>query len=258
MRYEFDGKKYERASTHQKEWGQKLLKELNLSGSERILDLGCGDGALTARLADLVPRGSVLGIDGSRGMIAAATEHRRDNLRFELLDINDLAFEEEFDIIFSNATLHWIQNHEALLENVYRALKPGGLLRLNFAGDGNCSHFFEVIRRAISDPLFKRHFSQFSWPWYMPAIEEYTTLIDRHPFREARVWGENADRYFADEKALIAWLDQPSLVPFIACVAEEEKAPFRDWVIAEMLRQTRQEDGRCFETFRRINVMARK
>ena len=64
MAHEFDGKKYEAASAHQKEWGARLIQELSISGTERILDLGCGDGTLTAQLAALTPRGSVVGIDG--------------------------------------------------------------------------------------------------------------------------------------------------------------------------------------------------
>src|SRR5512135_1276853 len=107
MAHEFDGNKYKAASAHQKEWGAKLIQELNISGTERILDLGCGDGMLTAQLAALAPQGSVVGIDASRGMIDAASSLQSANLSFEIRDINDLDFADEFDIVFSNATLHW-------------------------------------------------------------------------------------------------------------------------------------------------------
>ncbi len=149
MAHEFDGNKYKAASAHQKEWGAKLIRELNIAGSERILDLGCGDGALTAQLAALAPQGSVLGIDASRGMIETAKTHVAGNLSFAVRDINDLDFENEFDIVFSNAALHWIKDHDALLGNVHRALKPGGMLKFNFAGDGNCANFFDVVKDAI-------------------------------------------------------------------------------------------------------------
>jgi trans-aconitate 2-methyltransferase len=72
MTHEFDGKKYEKASAHQREWGAKLITELELQGSERILDLGCGDGTLTAQIAGLLSKGEVVGIDASKGMIDAA------------------------------------------------------------------------------------------------------------------------------------------------------------------------------------------
>lgn len=258
MAHEFDGKKYTAASTHQKEWGGKLIQELSISGTEHILDLGCGDGALTAQLAALTPQGSVIGIDASRGMIEAAQSHQAENLSFKVRDINGLDFENEFDIIFSNATLHWIKNHEALLGNVLRALKSGGTLKFNFAGDGNCANFFSVVKEAIRLPQFDRYFADFEWPWYMPTVGEYERLVCRIPFFEFRVWGENADRFFPDAETMIKWIDQPSLVPFMKFVPDEHKEDFRQFVIDRMIQKICQADGRCFETFRRINVVAKK
>lgn len=97
MPFEFDGEKYSKVSSHQMEWGERLIAELNLSGNEQMLDLGCGDGSLTAKLSDVVPQGEVVGIDASYGMLEAARRNVRANLRFELLDINDLSFENRFD-----------------------------------------------------------------------------------------------------------------------------------------------------------------
>jgi trans-aconitate methyltransferase len=71
-----------------------------------------------------------------------------------------------------------------------------------------------------------------------------------------RVWEENADRFFLDVDAMVAWVDQPSLVPFLAHVPVDVARPFREFVVSRMTEETRQQDGRCFETFRRINVSA--
>ena len=71
-----------------------------------------------------------------------------------------------------------------------------------------------------------------------------------------RVWGENADRLFPSTEAMIRWIDQPSLVPFLAYVAEPVKESFRDFVVSRMIERMKQGDARCFETFRRINVSA--
>ena len=106
--YEFDADKYLRASRHQKEWGHKLISEFHFTVDESILDLGCGDGILTKIIADKVPNGYVLGIDVSEGMLNKANELKQKNLRFQRLDINDIDFENEFDIIICNATLHWV------------------------------------------------------------------------------------------------------------------------------------------------------
>ena len=258
MAHEFDGKEYEKASAHQKEWGTKLIAELDLRGHEHVLDLGCGDGALTAEIAELVPEGEVVGIDASQGMIDAALAKARENLQFRLMDINELAFVDEFDVIYSNATLHWIKDHKRLLENAHRALRVGGRIRFNFAGDGNCSHFFKVIREATALKEFATYFAEFKWPWYIPTIDEYRALVKSSKLHHAQVWEENADRYFPNEETMIRWVDQPSLVPLLAHVTIQDKEAFRGYVVRRMIEETKQDDGRCFETFRRINVSAMK
>ena len=258
MTHEFDGKEYEKAATHQREWGQKLIGDLALQGDECVLDLGCGDGGLTARIADSLPRGKVVGIDASRGMIEAALPKRRENLTFRLMDIDDLDHLDCYDIIFSNAALHWVKDHRRLLHSVRRALRTGGRLRLNFAGDGNCSHFFGVVREAMASAELAASFSSYEWPFYMPALADYQALIRESGWCNVRVWGENADRHFPDVKAMVRWLDQPCLVPFLPSVPAEGRAAFRDLVVRRMREETEQSDGRCFETFRRINVSATK
>jgi trans-aconitate 2-methyltransferase len=258
MTHEFDGKKYERASTHQKEWGTKLIAELCLIGSERVLDLGCGDGALTGQIAELVPNGEVLGIDASQGMIDAALPKERTNLHFRKMDINNLDFENTFNIVFSNATLHWVTDHQRLLQNIHRALRVGGRIRFQFAADGNCANFFAVVREAITMEDFRIYFAGFEWPWYMPSVDEYKRLAGSNGFRDVQVWGENADRFFPDKEAMIRWIEQPSLVPFLAHINDPARDSFRDFVVNSMIDRTKHEDERCFETFRRINVSAVK
>ncbi len=258
MPHEFDGEKYKKASTHQKEWGNKIIAEFKLKGNERILDLGCGDGALTAELAQLAPDGFVLGIDGSRGMIETARKLERKNLSFKVQDINSLDFDNEFDVVFSNATLHWIKDHKRLLKYVYRGLKPNGFLRFNFGAEGNCINFIRIIQMAIQLPEYEAYFSGFELPWYFPEIVSYEALVKEYPFREAKVWGENADRYFPDVSSIVKWIDQPSLVPFLEVIPSTKKQSFRNYVMERMIDATLQKDGTCFETFRRINVWARK
>ena len=104
MPHEFDGDKYQLASSHQKEWGNKIIAEFALKGNEQILDIGCGDGILTEQLATMVPEGYVLGIDASKSMIETAKKLSRNNLSFQIKDINRLDYESRFDLVFSNAT----------------------------------------------------------------------------------------------------------------------------------------------------------
>ena len=256
MRYEFDGAEYRKASTHQKEWGARLIDELRLAGNEDILDLGCGDGVLTARLAELVPHGSVLGIDSSVGMIGSAAEHVQPNLSFRLMDISEIDFARAFDVIFSNATLHWVKDHQNPLARVHSALRPGGIARFNFAANGNCAEFFEVVQEVMARPDHRLHFADFEWPWYMPKIEDYRRLLQDSPFDDARVWGENADRAFPSAESLTGWIDQPSIVPFLQPLPAEDRRRFRDTVVQRMIARTGRPDGTYFVSFRRINVFA--
>lgn len=256
--FEFNGEQYAKASRHQKEWGNKLISGLALKGNEAILDLGCGDGALTEQLAQLVPQGSVLGMDASRGMIEAAEKHQRENLRFIHMDMNDMAFLEQFDVIYSNAALHWVQDHQRLLRNAYAALKPGGVITWNFGGEGTCASFCGVMREKMQEDSYKVYFEDFAWPWHMPSKAEYERLTASVGFSTVRVEEENADRYFATADEMIGWMDQPCLVPFIGQLPDGKKELFRREAIDEMLKRTMRDDGMCFETFRRIKVYAVK
>jgi trans-aconitate 2-methyltransferase len=255
MSFEFDGEKYKKASSHQKEWGEKLISEFNFKGYENILDLGCGDGSITAQLAKQLPNGFVTGIDASKGMIQTAIKnHKLKNLTFELIDINSIDYYDKFDVIISNATLHWIKDHKTLLKNVQKALKNEGIARFNFAADGNCSSFFKVIKQVMALPEYSEYFNDFIWPWYMPDIGEYKSLVEQITFSEATVWGENSDRNFPDISSMVKWIDQPSIVPFLKLVDDKDKSEFRDLVVKLMIEETHQPDDTCFETFRRVNL----
>jgi trans-aconitate methyltransferase len=142
--YPFDGRRYEKASQCQRAWGTELVEELHLNGHESILDLGCGTGLITRELAKRVPYGHVVGIDNSSSMLEAAERNKTANMDLKLRDINEIVFDGEFDIVFSNAALHWLRDHEKLLEKIYHALKPGGFMRVQFGGEGNISTFIEV------------------------------------------------------------------------------------------------------------------
>jgi trans-aconitate methyltransferase len=255
---DFDGEKYNKASGQQKQWGNRIIAELGLKGHESVLDLGCGDGVLTEQLACRVPDGRVIGIDASPGMLETARKIQRKNLTFKLMDIADMDFEDGFDLVFSNTALHWVKDHHRLWRNVHRSLRPNGVARFHFAGDGNCSHLIETVRSVMQEPSFRPYFERFEWPWYMPRVDEYAVIVREGGFPDARVWGENADRSFRDVDEMTRWIDQPSLVPFLKHVDAKDRQLFRNTVVERMIQATRRADGRCFETFRRIHVTAQK
>lgn len=254
----WDGRDYERHSPHQREWGSGLVDELTLRGDERILDLGCGDGSLTRKLADRVPRGSVLGIDAAPEMLEAAREKCVPRMAVRRLDINDLTFEAEFDVVFSNASLHWVHDHAALLRNILRALRPGGILRVQFGCDGNCPNLLACLRRQMAIPPFPEAFTGFRWPWFFPALPAYEDLLHRSGFAQWQAWTEHKDRRFPGADAIVGWIDNPCLIPFVQALPPGLRQPFRDGVVAAMLARTRQPDGAHVEPFVRMNVRAWK
>ena len=121
----------------------------------------------------------------------------------------DMNFMNQFDVIYSNAALHWVKDHSRLLNQSYSALKPGGKILWNFAGEGNCSDFFEIIRNMIQTEPYKKYFQSFQWPWYMPSKFEYEGLMNLTEFKNIVVTEENADRFFTDAEEMIGWIDQP-------------------------------------------------
>src|SRR5690242_304941 len=100
---------YHRHSSEQQRWATELIEKLHLKGDEHLLDVGCGDGKVTAAIAARLPRGRVVGVDKSQEMISFARMHfPAPNLAFMQMDASALSFNAEFGVIFSNAVLHWI------------------------------------------------------------------------------------------------------------------------------------------------------
>ncbi|MHB1329480.1 MAG: class I SAM-dependent methyltransferase [Gemmatimonadales bacterium] len=256
---EMNGQEYRRAATHQREWGLSLIDSLMFGGDERVLDLGCGDGIVTGHLADRVPGGYVLGIDNSQSLIDAATPLVKPNLRFRLMNIEAMAFRAAFDVIFSNATLHWIHDHARLLNACYAALRPNGVIHFGFAAHGNCATFEAVVKRIIERRQYREFFDRsWTWPWFTPTANQYESLLRGTAFRDIRVIEDVADRLFPDKDAMIRWIRQPAIVPFVTRLPSSCRDAFTEAVVREIVDLTERPDGTCFEQFRRLHLAARK
>jgi trans-aconitate methyltransferase len=254
----WDGRDYERHSSHQRQWAGDLIGELELRGDERILDLGCGDGTLTRRLAKLVPRGSVLGVDSAPEMLEAAQAKCLANMQVVLRDIDALDFADAFDVVFSNAALHWVHDHPAVLRSVHRALRRGGIFRAQFGGEGNCPTLLACVRGRMAVSPFAEAFAGFRWPWFFPTLAGYERLLSASPFAERRAWLETKEQRFPSAEAIAGWIDNPYLIPFVQALPASLRKAFRDAVVADMLARTGQADGTFLERFRRMNVWGRK
>jgi SAM-dependent methyltransferase len=169
---------YAETARYVAEHGNVILDWLAPQRGERILDLGCGDGALTEKIKQA--GATVVGVDGNADMVAAARERGLD-ARVGVAE--NLPFDGEFDAVFSNAALHWVLRAEAAVESVRRALRPGGRFVAEFGGRGNVA----AIVAALTEVLKARDvdFTAVS-PWYFPSDDEYAALLENHGFRVER------------------------------------------------------------------------
>ncbi len=146
---------------------------------EDVLDLGCGDGVLTAQLADLGCK--VTGVDASEDFVAAA---RKRGLDVHLMDGHELTFSGEFDAVFSNAALHWMTRPHLVIDGVKRALKPGGRFVAEFGGHGNVAAIVTALRASAklngTDPAL-------AGPWFFPSAEVYQEMLEAHGFEVRRI-----------------------------------------------------------------------
>ena len=170
----WDPARYRRNAGFVAELGRPLLDLLAPKPGEHILDLGCGDGALTAEIAAI---SRVTALDASPEQVAAARARGLDAI---VADGTRLSFDAEFDAVFSNAALHWMRDPDAVIAGVWRALKPGGRFVAECGGAGNV----ESVRRALAAALARRGIdAEATGPWYFPEPEEYRARLERAGFR---------------------------------------------------------------------------
>lgn len=174
----WDPERYRRNAGFVPEYGREVLEWLIPRRGERVLDLGCGDGALTAILAATC---EAIGVDQSIEQVEAA---RRRGLDARVLDGAQLSFDLEFDAVFSNAALHWMRDPDAVIDGVWRALKPGGRFVAEMGGVGNVA----AVIGALEDALRRRGIDAAGvLPWYFPSPAEYATKLERRGFQVGRV-----------------------------------------------------------------------
>jgi SAM-dependent methyltransferase len=170
----WDPERYSRNARFVSDLGAPVVELLAPRAGERILDVGCGDGVLTAKLVTVGCE--VVGVDGSAAQVEAA---RKLDLDARVMDGEHLSFDHEFDAVFSNAALHWMRNPGAVLAGVWRALRPNGRFVAEFGGHG-C---VEKIKKALVNALNRRGIDgKAAVPWYFPTVEEYSTRLNKARF----------------------------------------------------------------------------
>ena len=227
------------------ELGAPLLALLAPRTGERILDLGCGDGALSQRIAET--GAIVVAVDTAPDMVAAA---KARGLDAHVVDGEALTFDREFDAVFSNAALHWMRRPDAVIAGMACALKPGGRLVAEFGGGDNVA----TVKAALIDGLDRRGLDGTSFdPWYFPDDAEYRARLEARGFT-------------VDDIALIPrptplpgpigdWLDT-FCESFLFALPEGDRGAFKAEVVEALRPRLCDESGRWSVDYVRLRVAA--
>jgi trans-aconitate 2-methyltransferase len=223
---DWDGASYQRVSAPLEAMGREVLDRLELRGDERVLDAGCGTGRVTAALAERLPRGHVVAVDGSPSMVEQARERLGPGVEVFVADLLELELDEPVDAILSTATFHWIPDHDRLFERLFAALKPGGRIVAQCGGAGNVATVQAAID-AVAEPAL----AGWPGPWNFQSPEDTAARLGRIGFRDVRTWPQDV-RVEPDD--IREYLRTVVLGSHLERIPAERRAPFVEAVLAEM------------------------
>ncbi|MDK2868697.1 MAG: hypothetical protein PWP51_2872 [Clostridiales bacterium] len=229
-------------------YGNDLVELLNPKIGEKILDLDCGTGDLTQKIAEF--GADVVGVDASEAMVLKAHQKYPD-INFNVMDATALDFETAFDAVFSNAVLHWILEAERVAQAIYRVLKPEGRMVVEFGGKDNCRQ----INQRIIENIEARGYT-YQFPWYFPSIGEYAQLLERVGFEVS--YAVHYDRFtkLEGEDGMKNWLAMFSGNFFKTVSAEDQQLIINKTI--EQLRDSLYRDQSWYVDYKRIRVVAIK
>jgi trans-aconitate 2-methyltransferase len=226
---EWDAAGYARRSGLQEAMAEEVLALLKLEGSERVLDIGCGDGRITEEIAARVPRGSVVGVDASHAMIAFATSHlgsaHQANVRFEVADAHCLPFREAFDLVVSFNALHWLPEQDMALRSIRSVMKSTARAQLRLVPAGERKSLEDVLEETRLSSRWAPYFRDFHDPYLHLTPAEYGAMAERNGLHvrgihtEAKMWD------FKSRPAFFAF-GSVTFVEWTRLIPDSEKAAF--------------------------------
>ena len=241
----WDPEEYARTARFVSDLGAAALALLDPAPGERILDLGCGDGALSERIARA--GADVVALDSSPEQVAAA---RARGVAATVGDAAALEFTGEFDAVFSNAALHWVTAADAAITGIHRALRPGGRFVAEFGGAGNV----QTIRAALVAALDRRGIDgRAADPWYFPGVEEYSTRLAAHGFSIDSI--ELFPRPTPLPGDVVDWL-MLFTQPFLRAVPDDARTVVLQEVRAAVRPRLQRPDGTWTVDYVRLRVRA--
>lgn len=184
---EWNAPEYARLSALQATMAEEALALLTLAGTESILDVGCGNGKITAEIATRVPQGKVVGVDASADMVSFAIAHcgsaLPSNLQFAVADARYLSFQQEFNRVVSFNALHWIPQQGLALQSIRSALRPNGVVQLRLVPKGERKSLENVIEETRLSARWMDYFRDFHDPYLHLTAEQYAALAEAHGFQ---------------------------------------------------------------------------
>lgn len=184
--HEWDGAAYDRISAPLERNGLTVLNRLVLRGDETVLDAGCGSGRVTQALVKCLPRGRVIAVDGSAGMIAAARQRLGESAELILSELTTLDLGgRQVDAVFSTAVFHWLADHGALFARLHALLRPGGRLVAQCGGAGNTPELLVATNAVATQEPFTAHLSGWS-PWNFAGPQQTTERLRAAGFTDIR------------------------------------------------------------------------
>jgi trans-aconitate 2-methyltransferase len=210
-------------------WALEQLERMPLKGDEIVLDAGCGSGRVTAVLADRVPRGRVYGVDVAPSMVEHAQAALGDRATLLCQDLVELDLPEPVDAAFSNATFHWIHDHDALFAALHRAIEAGGRLVAQCGGRGNIDAFRALADEIAAQEPFAPYFVGWRRPWNYATAEDTDGRLRAAGFTDISCWLEPKQVTPADPRAFVQTV---CLVRHLDPLPDELRDPFVDEVLA--------------------------
>jgi trans-aconitate 2-methyltransferase len=248
---DWDAATYDRVADPQEAWGREVLSRLHLDGNETVLDAGCGSGRVTLLLAERVPDGRVIGVDAAPSMIELARERLADlgdRVELHVMDLLELELTEPVDAIFSNATFHWILDHERLFRRLFASLVPGGTIEAQCGGEGNVAEWMRAIESAEGDERFRAYLRGMSAATNFASVGDTEARLERTGFEVRSVWLENKTVQPSEPRAFVATVGLAKHLHHLPAGLHEE---FIDAILGSMPRPLVLE-------YVRLNISARR
>jgi trans-aconitate 2-methyltransferase len=228
---DWDADAYVRVAGGVRAMGEALLDRLELRGDERVLDAGCGDGKVTAQLLARVPRGSVVGVDGSPAMIEKARAALPSAVDLHVCDLLELELDQPVDFVFSSATFHWIADHDLLYRRLFAALRPGGRLLTQCGGFGNIAEIAAALSTVSDEEPYSQWLGGWPGPWNFRAPDEEHATLEAAGFEDITAGLHQVDVDMGDDADYLRTVIAGS---HLDRLPDEHHQPFLEAVLARL------------------------